>query len=144
MTTKTASTTEDVIKRLLLRILAEHVGHENRIRRPTLKAELISKLGSYVGDRKMRDMLEEVRSEEAGCRVCGSLKAGYFLARDFDELDKFLEADKHRISKISTRIRNQEKYAAKYWPDQSARLKHPDQMGFELKIPEAAHVAQPT
>lgn len=110
---------DETVKHFLLDILRGHLGHENRIRRGDLRLVLIARLGAKIGDRKMRDLLEELRSEERGCWICGSRQAGYFTAKDENELRQFLAADKRLISKLAARIRNQEKFAG---------LKNPDQM----------------
>lgn len=106
------------IKFFLVNILAEHQGHENRITRARLKEELCTRLNANVGDRKMRDMLEELRNEERGCWICGSLQSGYFWALDEEELRTHLAKDKQRIANTSRRVRNQEKYAGLANPDQ--------------------------
>lgn len=110
------------IKFFLCAILADHVGHENRITRVLLKEQLCARLNANVSDRKMRDMLEELRNEERGCWICGSLSSGYFMAIDEEELRKHLAKDKLRVSNMAQRIRTQEMYA---------RLKNPDQLRLE-------------
>ncbi len=106
------------IKFFLCNILAEHVGHENRIKRSRLKEELCFRLNANVSDRKMRDMLEELRLEKRGCWIVGSLRSGYFSARDKEELRQHLAKDKKRISNMSRRVRAQEMYADLENPDQ--------------------------
>ncbi|MBX3004163.1 MAG: hypothetical protein KF828_09405 [Anaerolineales bacterium] len=113
-----AKNLNDSIKYFLLLILAEHLGHENRIKRAVLKEELCLRLGANVSDRKMRDMLEELRNEERGCWICGSLKSGYFAAKDEAELRAHLAKDKMRIANIARRVRNQETHAGLQSPDQ--------------------------
>lgn len=113
-----AKNLNDSIKYFLLLILAEHIGHESRIKRAVLKEELCQRLGANVSDRKMRDMLEELRNEERGCWICGSLKSGYFTASNEAELRIHLAKDKQRISNLSRRVRRQETFAGLKAPDQ--------------------------
>jgi len=106
---------EDNAKRLLLIILSEHSGHENRISHRDLLDCLNRHLGftdkRIIGDRKMRDLLEEVRKEERGAWVCATLEGGYFMAKDLDELDDYTQADLNRAYALFNRVRTQRNHA---------------------------------
>lgn len=111
---------EDNAKRLLLIILSEHSGHENRIKRRDLLDRLNHHLSfneisiferRVIGDRKMRDLLEEVRNEKRGAWVCAALEGGYFMAKDVDELDDYTQADLNRAYNLYNRVRTQRNHA---------------------------------
>lgn len=106
---------EDNAKRLLLIILSEHSGHKNRISRRDLLDRLNRHLGitdkRVIGDRKMRDLLEEVRNEKKGAYICATLEGGYFMAKDVDELDDFTQSDLNRAYALFNRVRTQRTHA---------------------------------
>lgn len=107
-------------KRILLDILSQHVGHERRIDRAALKVSLSERLRAAVSDRKMRDLINEMRrSEPLASHICGSLEGGYFTAKDDDELDAFLRPDENRAHDILARVSAQRR---------NAKMKNPAQM----------------
>ena len=116
-------TTDDLAKSLLLRILSDHRGHDNRIERAALKQELGERMGAAIGDRKLRSLIEELRFDDPrGAWLCGSLSGGYFFAKDEAELDQYLAADEHRALTLLARIRNQRRSAGQQDPAQMRML----------------------
>lgn len=114
---------EEQAKWHLLQIVSDYRGPENRIRRSVLLAKMNICLGwdrrsnKIIGDRKMRDLLEELRSEERGTYLCGSLRGGYFMARDDKELDRFTQPDLNRSIALYRRVKTQRTNAKLITPE---------------------------
>lgn len=99
------------IQEQLLSILALHRGANQRISRTDLLAALQRRAGA-VSDREMRSVLEELRrSHPRGAWICADLRGGYFMARDENELARYLGSDERRAHKLLHRVATQRKAA---------------------------------
>ena len=114
---------EEQAKWHLLQIVSDYRGPENRIRRSVLLAKMNICLGwdgktrRIISDRVMRDLLEELRHELRGTYLCGSLRGGYFMARDNQELDRYTQPDLNRANKLYQRVKTQRTNAKLITPE---------------------------
>ena len=99
---------DDKAKEFLLEILSVHEGEDNRISSSDLIIQLTTKLygasmhlgfwdgdnnivsNNHVGERKMRDLLFDLRIVPEGKWIVASTKGGYFTARNLKELKAYL------------------------------------------------------
>jgi len=97
---------------VILSILYNHVGEENRIQRADLLEEL-QQFGFYISDSCMRSNIELLRCSSWGAHICSSLKGGYWRAKNLNELMTYLEVDEGRAKSILYRLSRQKKYATR-------------------------------
>ncbi len=82
------------LDRAVLRVLQPRVGREMAIGRPELIAN-VHYLGFTAGDRQIRGVINELRKQ--GHLICstGGVNGGYWLAKDWSELQAFLDGEIH-------------------------------------------------
>ena len=111
---------KDQIKEIIKIVINDHIGIENKIFRDDLrgkiKVEWSFRYGNklILGDRKMRDLIEELRSQDIFCsRICSEPNngGGYWIAPTYSDLDKNLSIDERRCRTTEDRIKNQRKNA---------------------------------
>lgn len=120
---------DDTAKKFLLEILSVHEGEENKISKSDLILQLTMKMSNltigfwdkdnnlvsnkHIGERKMRDLLTEIRKTYAGRWIVASPKGGYFTIPDQDEemLEAFLRPDRNAAISHLVRVGKQMKNA---------------------------------
>lgn len=122
---------DDTAKKFLLEILSVHEGEENRISKSDLIIQLTTKMygaslhlgfwdegtnivsNNHVGERKMRDLLTEIRMTFEGRWIVSHPAGGYFKIQnnDLDELEKYLAPDEKAGVSAIVRINTQKKNA---------------------------------
>jgi hypothetical protein len=104
------------IKLLIKVILNEHIGENNKIFRDDLrdkiKIEHTFRYGNklILGDRKMRDLIEELRDQDVfGSRICSETEngGGYWIAPTMADLEDKLSTDERRCRTTMDRIKHQ-------------------------------------
>ena len=83
---------EPGLERAVLRVLQHRVGREMAISRAGL-VEAVHSLGFEAGDRQIRVMSNKLRKD--GRLICstGGTRGGYWLAKDWNELNEFLRRE---------------------------------------------------
>ncbi len=119
---------DDSAKAFLLEILSVHEGEENRISSRDLQLQLTMCLSiehidigfwnqsghivskNFIGERKMRDLLFDLRIVPEGKWIVSSTKGGYFKARNLKELKSYLmpnrAAAKTQFYRTSQQLKN--------------------------------------
>lgn len=101
----------NTVAKQIIQILSSHKGPEARILRRDLLAELQEEIGD-VADREMRAAIEELRRmDRMGAWICADIRGGYFMARDEEELNRYLQSDERRAANLLVRVRNQRETA---------------------------------
>lgn len=102
------------IKKIIKEIVSEHIGDKDTISRDNLrrsiKVQYFNETGDELrlSDRKMRDLIESLRSTDIwSARICATLAGGYFIAASRSELMSYLQSDKNRVMNTYRRIRSQ-------------------------------------
>ena len=91
----------------ILTILSAQRGPEARMLRSEILEEL-RLLMVDVSDREMRAAIEELRRGHAqGAWICADMRGGYFMARNEEELDRYLQSDEKRAAHLLQRVRIQ-------------------------------------
>ncbi len=117
-----SDSTAEIIKRIILEILYKHQGYDNRIIRGTLLFQICMAWQSdyssilFLTDRKMRDMIEELRCTSVlGSRICSTSgnKGGYFVATRRRELLANLMSDLRQALTIWRRVKAQKRNSIK-------------------------------
>lgn len=107
---------ERLIKHCIKRVLADHIGKNNKILRNDLRVQIkleykyISENELRISDRAMRNYLEDLRATDIFCsRICAATGdgGGYWLARSRAELMENMGIDKRRLMNTYRRIRGQ-------------------------------------
>jgi hypothetical protein len=102
----------EMIDRVILAILGEHQGLDNRISRADLLREVNEAIDEPIHDRRMRGHIEELRRHsEEGAWICSSLDGGYFLAGTLQELQTYLDSEESRLAHLAKKIARQRKVA---------------------------------
>ena len=92
---------------VVVRLLQSRIGEENRISRSRLLNE-VQQICPDVSDRVLRMAIEFARKSAGdGSRICSTTRGGYYLAKDRDELCRYLAQDWSRVSKLSKRLKSQ-------------------------------------
>jgi hypothetical protein len=116
------------LDRAILRVLSFHIGRKNAISRRKLVNDLVSMGFDYrKDDRPVRECINLMRKE--GKRICsaGGLKGGYWIAKDWTELDEFIDKELHsRAMDMLEQEKALRKAAEELWgrysPEQQTRL----------------------
>lgn len=109
---------EYIIRCLIYDVLKRHRGKEKPISRGALLGKVNMELSIVAppavipSDRKLRAYINWLRfNTKWGAWICATLKGGYFLARNIEELLEYLAPDRRRALNILARIAAQEKLA---------------------------------
>ena len=95
------------LSRHILNILSAQRGPEARMLRGELLEELQLRMVD-VAHREMRAAIEELRkAHPRGAWICADMRGGYFMARDEEELDRYLQSDEKRAAHLLQRVRIQ-------------------------------------
>lgn len=80
------------IERAILQILTQRIGLEHAISRDLLVAT-VNNGGLSASEREVRAVINALRKQ--GCPICstGGIGGGYWLARDWRELDEYLDQE---------------------------------------------------
>jgi len=101
------------LQTLILEIIDQHVGEENKISRAELRRQLFT-YGHNISDRNMRINIEFIRTNvPSGACICSTVKGGYWKAKDLVELTAYCEQDAQRAKKILVRTSRQLKRATR-------------------------------
>jgi hypothetical protein len=106
----------ETIEMMILHILRNHCGHDNRIRRSEILKILNNRLNVLhdqpIHDRFMRGCIENLRRhDELGAWICSSLDGGYYMAETLDELRGYVLQEEGRAQKILAKTSRQRKVA---------------------------------
>ena len=101
-----------MLELVILGIIRVHIGSANAIRRGDL-LQMLKLRGYQVDDRKMRMMIENLRtSVPGGAWICTTKNGkGYFYAETEKELVDFLHSESNRGWSVITRVKLQAKRA---------------------------------
>ena len=105
----------DDLARVVLHILASHVGPEQYISRPDLLNMVNAELETEYGDdRTIRDAIEWLRANhQVGALISAifpskGMPSGYFVARDEAEAREYMKPDYSRLNRLRERLSAQE------------------------------------
>jgi hypothetical protein len=114
------------LDRATLRVLSSHIGRELAISRVELVTD-VGLLGFKVHERAERAQINQLRKQ--GYPICstGGEGGGYFMARDWDELEEYIEREVHAramdLLEQEQALKSQaEKTWGRYSPDKQARM----------------------
>jgi hypothetical protein len=98
---------------VILEIINNHIGREEKISRHQLRKDLYWR-GFSISDRAMRENIEYLRMNvPGGAYICSTTSGGYWRAKDLDELLQYIEQDEGRAKMILARTRRQKQRATR-------------------------------
>lgn len=105
-------TPNETIQQAILAALGDRVGSD----RSTTRMGLLAKVNliirqhhqNSISERQLRSSIEWLRmNDPTGARICSPFSGGYFLARDFSELDDNLAGAQAMATHILERVKKQ-------------------------------------
>jgi hypothetical protein len=102
-------------ERAVLRVLGFHIGRENAVGREAL-VMAVHKLGFPVHERVVRACINQLRKD--GNMICstGGFDGGYWIARDWEELNEYLDRElRSRVKDLAEQMRALEQEGNRKW-----------------------------
>jgi len=106
-------------------LLRGHIGKMNAVPRETLRheAELYVDKIDRLTDRAMRLAIARLRNTSRGCLILSSGGvSGYWLARDFQEVEEHYRYERRRSLSLMARVRKQRDLARAHFPPSEGQI----------------------
>ena len=128
-------------KRILLRTLHFHIGKNKAIPRSDL-LEKLKMMGWETNDRTMRSQINLLRKQGALICSCGGHGGGYYLARNWNELDDYIGQElRPRAMDLLEQEKALKTGARREWGENSSQLDLPEFVVMKRRDPnEKVHL----